>query len=32
LALDANMVDAQGWSHEQMVNHVSDFLKGANLA
>ncbi len=31
LALDADMVDAKGWSHEQMVNHVSDFLTRAGL-
>ncbi len=31
LALDADMVDAKGWSHEQMVNHVSDFLSKAGL-
>jgi hypothetical protein len=26
------MVDSKGWSHEEMVNHVSDFLKKAGLA
>jgi hypothetical protein len=32
LALNADMVDSKGWSHEEMVNHVSDFLKKAGLA
>jgi benzoyl-CoA reductase subunit B len=32
LALDADMVDSKGWSHEQMVNHVSEFLTSAGLA
>ncbi len=32
LALNADMVDSKGWSHEDMVNHVSDFLKKAGLA
>jgi benzoyl-CoA reductase subunit B len=32
LTLNADMVDSKGWSHEDMVNHVSDFLKGAGLA
>ena len=32
LALDADMVDSAGWSHEQMVNCVSEFLKTAGLA
>jgi hypothetical protein len=31
LAIDADMVDAKEWSHEQMVDHVSDFLKNAGL-
>ncbi len=31
LALDADMVDAKGWSREQMVNYVSDFLCKAGL-
>jgi benzoyl-CoA reductase subunit B len=31
LALDADMVDSKGWSHERMVNHVSDFLTSAGL-
>jgi benzoyl-CoA reductase subunit B len=31
LALSADMVDAKGWSHEQMVDHVSQFLSGAGL-
>jgi benzoyl-CoA reductase subunit B len=32
LTLNADMVDSKGWSHEEMVNHVSDFLKKAGLA
>ena len=31
LALSADMVDSKGWSHEDMVNHVSDFLNKAGL-
>jgi benzoyl-CoA reductase subunit B len=31
LTLDADMVDSKGWSHERMVNHVSDFLTNAGL-
>ena len=31
LTLDADMVDSAGWSHEQMVNCVSEFLKTAGL-
>jgi hypothetical protein len=31
LPLDADMVDAKGWSHEQSVNHVSKFLADAGL-
>lgn len=31
LALDADMVDTKGWSHEQMVDHVATFLKEAGL-
>jgi benzoyl-CoA reductase subunit B len=31
LTLDADMVDSKGWSHEQMVSHVADFLKNAGL-
>ena len=31
LALSADMVDAQGWSHERTVNHVSEFLAQAGL-
>jgi benzoyl-CoA reductase subunit B len=31
LALSADMVDSKGWSHENMVNLVSDFLKRARL-
>ena len=31
LALDADMVDAKGWSHEQMVDYVSNFLGKAGL-
>lgn len=32
LRIDADMVDSKGWSHEQMVRHVADFLRGAGLA
>jgi hypothetical protein len=32
LALDADMVDSAGWSHDRMVNHVCEFLTGAGLA
>jgi benzoyl-CoA reductase subunit B len=32
LELDADMVDAKGWSHEQAVSLVSDFLARAGLA
>ena len=32
LMLDADMVDAKGWSHERMVNHVGEFLATAGLA
>ncbi len=32
LALDADMVDTQGWSHERMVDHLSEFLAAAGLA
>jgi benzoyl-CoA reductase subunit B len=32
LALDADMVDTHGWSHEQMVDHLSGFLRTAGLA
>ncbi len=31
LMLDADMVDTQGWSREQMVDHVSAFLAQAGL-
>jgi benzoyl-CoA reductase subunit B len=31
LTLDADMVDAKGWSHQEMVAHVSDFLTCAGL-
>ena len=31
LALNADMVDSKGWSHEDMVNHVSEFLEKAGL-
>jgi hypothetical protein len=31
LALSADMVDAKGWSHEQMVDHVGQFLTTAGL-
>jgi benzoyl-CoA reductase subunit B len=31
LRLDADMVDATGWSHEQTVNRVSEFLTAAAL-
>jgi benzoyl-CoA reductase subunit B len=31
LALNADMVDSNGWSHAEMVGHVSDFLKKAGL-
>jgi benzoyl-CoA reductase subunit B len=31
LTLDADMVDAKGWSHQEMVAHVSDFLTSAGL-
>jgi benzoyl-CoA reductase subunit B len=31
LELDADMVDAKGWSHEQMVDYVSEFLGKAGL-
>ena len=31
LALDADMVNAKGWSHEQMVDYVSEFLCKAGL-
>jgi hypothetical protein len=32
LMLSADMVDAQGWSHERMVRHVGDFLSAEGLA
>jgi len=32
LAIDANMVDSAGWSHDQMVDHVCEFLRSAGLA
>ena len=32
LEISADMVDAEGWSHEKMVTHVSDFLKSNGLA
>jgi len=32
LVLEADMVDASGWSHEQTVDRVSDFLKASGLA
>ena len=32
LALDADMVDAAGWSHDRMVDHVAQFLIDAGLA
>ena len=32
LLLDADMVDTQGWSREQTVAHVGEFLQGAGLA
>ncbi|HEU4625099.1 MAG TPA: 2-hydroxyacyl-CoA dehydratase family protein [Steroidobacteraceae bacterium] len=32
LMLSADMVDAQGWSHERMVQHVGDFLAAEGLA
>jgi benzoyl-CoA reductase subunit B len=31
LALDADMVDNRGWSHERMVEHVAAFLKESGL-
>jgi benzoyl-CoA reductase subunit B len=31
LTLSADMVDAEGWSHERTVNHVSEFLAQAGL-
>jgi len=31
LMLSADMVDAQGWSHERMVEHVADFLRRNGL-
>ena len=31
LALDADMVDAKGWSHEQMVDYVAEFLGKVGL-
>jgi benzoyl-CoA reductase subunit B len=31
LALNADMVDSKGWSHERMVDHVADFLTSAGL-
>jgi hypothetical protein len=31
LTLDADMVDAKGWRHEQTVDHVSQFLSQAGL-
>jgi benzoyl-CoA reductase subunit B len=31
LALSADMVDSQGWSHARMVDHVADFLTNAGL-
>jgi hypothetical protein len=31
LMLDADMVDAKDWSHEQQVAHVGEFLAGARL-
>jgi hypothetical protein len=30
-SIDADMVDAKGWSHEQMVDYVSNFLDKAGL-
>jgi benzoyl-CoA reductase/2-hydroxyglutaryl-CoA dehydratase subunit BcrC/BadD/HgdB len=32
LTLEADMVDAKGWSHEQTVHRVAEFLKQAGLA
>jgi benzoyl-CoA reductase subunit B len=31
LLLDADMVDAKEWNHEQMVDYVADFLRKAGL-
>jgi hypothetical protein len=31
LLLSANMVDAEGWSHERMVTHVGEFLGSKGL-
>ena len=31
LALDADMVDSKGWSRENMVDHVCEFLRDAGL-
>ena len=31
LALDADMVDSKGWSHQRMVDHVAGFLADAGL-
>jgi hypothetical protein len=31
LMLSADMVDAAGWSHERMVEHVADFLRSGAL-
>jgi hypothetical protein len=31
LTLSADLVDAEGWSHERTVNHVSEFLAQAGL-
>jgi hypothetical protein len=31
LALDADMVDSADWSHDRMVDHVSEFLTNAGL-
>jgi benzoyl-CoA reductase/2-hydroxyglutaryl-CoA dehydratase subunit BcrC/BadD/HgdB len=32
LMLDADMVDAKGWDHDRMVDHVSDFFRAEGLA
>lgn len=32
LMLDADMVDAKGWDHAQMVDYVSDFFRAEGLA
>lgn len=32
LQLSADMVNAEGWSHERTVDHVSDFLRRSGLA